>query len=411
MGAQIDSLLPRGEHPVADLDGLGGLVAREDELGRSAIVQVAPQLLREAGSVLGGDGIGDGEDRLRRAVVALERHGVRTGDLEGEVEDVPRAGGAEAVDRLKVVSDYGHLRAPAAQAEHDVCLQAVYVLILVHEDVVEGPSHTPPDHLVPGERAPMHQQVVEVQQAELALARAVCLKRGRERVAMAGAPGEMLGEHLAEVRLLVDGARVDVEHRARSREALATVRQALLLADEVEQVRRVGRVEQPEVAAQGERGGVQAHHPMREGVKRAPGDPARVGQRALDQGARALDHLACGSTREREQQNSLGRDALAQQPCHAGAQGGRLTRACAGEDEQRTAGVRGRQALLAVEVLEPLWLRRRVEHPFDAREVTGRCASLAAASAGRVREASWEGGASDAPARQKRRAQRDRQSR
>ena len=63
---------------------------------RVAIAAVGPQLLRLAAQVVGDDGVGRVEDRLRRPVVLLQHHDrdVRKGVLE--LEDVPHVRSAEA---------------------------------------------------------------------------------------------------------------------------------------------------------------------------------------------------------------------------------------------------------------------------------------------------------------------------
>ena len=88
---------------------------------------------------------------------------MRAGEVVREVEDVARAGGAKAVDRLKVVADHGQFAPLAAQAAHDLGLQAVDVLILVDEHVLEGAAGAGAQLLVGGERAPVQQQIVQVE--------------------------------------------------------------------------------------------------------------------------------------------------------------------------------------------------------------------------------------------------------
>jgi hypothetical protein len=90
-----------------------------------------------------------------------------------EVEDVARAGRAEAVDRLEVVADRGHVAALAPQAADDVDLQPVDVLVLVDQHVVEGIADLRADDLVARQAAPVQQQVVEIEHPECPLARAV----------------------------------------------------------------------------------------------------------------------------------------------------------------------------------------------------------------------------------------------
>ena len=87
-----------------------------------------------------------------------------------KLEDVTGAGRAEAVDRLEVVADDGQAPAPARQPRHDVHLQRVDVLVLVDEHVLEAAGDRPRRALLAHQRPPAEQQVVEVEQALLALA-------------------------------------------------------------------------------------------------------------------------------------------------------------------------------------------------------------------------------------------------
>ena len=69
-----------------------------------------------------------------------------------------------------------------------------------------------------GQRAPEQQQVVEVDHAELPLARRVGLEQRRDRLAVLRAPREVLLDHARQRLLRVDRARVDVQQRALLRE-------------------------------------------------------------------------------------------------------------------------------------------------------------------------------------------------
>ena len=85
------------------------------------------------------------------------------------------------------------------------------------------------------------------------------------------------------------------------------LRVPVLLAQEVQHVGRVTRVEHPEAARQPERRGVPAHQAVRHRVKR----PAQHARRRRDQAARPLQHLPRRPPRERQQQDPLRRHALA----------------------------------------------------------------------------------------------------
>jgi hypothetical protein len=132
--AQGRAALARVEHALTDLGRLRGLVEAHHQLWRAPARALRPQCLPVGAGRLLGDRVGDVEQRLRRAVVALQRDRRRTREVLREVEDVAWRRRAEAVDRLQVVADDGHVRRLAtAQRAHQIDLQPVDVLVLVDE--------------------------------------------------------------------------------------------------------------------------------------------------------------------------------------------------------------------------------------------------------------------------------------
>ena len=103
--------------------GLRRLVAAEDQVGPRAVRALGAQLLRERAARLRRERVGRVEDRLRGAVVALQRDHRRVGEVVGELQDVLGRSGAPAVDRLEVVADRGHV-APLARAARARCRPA-----------------------------------------------------------------------------------------------------------------------------------------------------------------------------------------------------------------------------------------------------------------------------------------------
>ena len=79
-----------------------------------------------------------------------------------EVQDVFGAGGAEAVDRLRVVADHGQSAPLAAQLAHDLDLESVQVLVLIDQDLLEHRRELRADDWVAGERVPVEEQIVVV---------------------------------------------------------------------------------------------------------------------------------------------------------------------------------------------------------------------------------------------------------
>src|SRR5215813_1716824 len=94
---QERALLATRKHAVADLARLPLLVETKNELRPSIAGSLGGQAAREGPRGLGRDFVAGVEERLRRAVVALELDHRRVGIERRKVEDVRRGRGAEAV--------------------------------------------------------------------------------------------------------------------------------------------------------------------------------------------------------------------------------------------------------------------------------------------------------------------------
>jgi hypothetical protein len=208
----------------------------------------------------------------------------------------------------------------------------------------------------------------------LALAPAVAAEDAPDLLPVGLAPGELLHQQLRERPLRVDGARVDVGQRRLAREALARLGVAELLADEVEQVGAVARVEHAQSRRQPQRLGVQAHEPPGDRVEGATDDLAVGGDAgALEQRSRPCQHLAGRAAGEGQKQDPLRREALRNQPRHSGGQRRRLAAPSSGQDQQRPVGRRGRGlSLLLVELAQPVVSVILCEHTFEHTGSSGR---------------------------------------
>ena len=144
----------------------------------------------------------------------------RAGKCAGKSRMCAGARRAEAVDRLEVVADDGHVRPwPARRPRDDVDLQAVDVLVLVDEHVVERPR---PVRRRSRSSRPARASRAAGRRGRARRARAcapVGAEERRDRLAVLLAPREGLVEHLRQRPLRVDRARVDVEQRRLAREA------------------------------------------------------------------------------------------------------------------------------------------------------------------------------------------------
>ena len=365
--AQEHPVLARGQDAVADLGRLMQLVAAVHERRPRPTVARRPQDLREAIRILPCDGVRDIEQRLRRPVVALQRHRRRAREAVGELEDVARRCRAERIDRLKVVADRGHGAPPPSEALHDRDLQPVDVLVLVNEDVVKRRRNVRARMRVRHQRPPQEQQVIEIDGAEGALARGEGLKERAEDLEVLLAPREALGHDLPHRPLRVHRARVDVSERVLAREAPSGLAVTLLLPHEIEQVGGITRVEHREVRAESERRGVPAHEAMPHRVERtAEHAPSRAAGHRL----RAREHVPRRTARERQQQDPLGRGAVGDERRDARTKRRRLPGPRAGQHEQVAVAVQCGGALLGVQFLEPVGGVggvSRGEHPFAER--------------------------------------------
>ena len=121
-----------------DIARLVGLVADADEAGAICRLTLGPEVLGEALRGQIDDAIGGGEDRLGRAVIAIERDDLgRRAELGGKIEDVAHGRGAEGIDRLRVVADDGQAPAAGLQRQQDRGLQPVGVLIFIDQHMIE----------------------------------------------------------------------------------------------------------------------------------------------------------------------------------------------------------------------------------------------------------------------------------
>ena len=107
---------------------------------------------------------------LRRAIIAVERDdacGRRK--LLGKVEDVAHRRGAERVDRLGVVADDRQAAAAGLESQQDGGLQAVGVLILIDQHVVEAAADVIGQAGVADHLRPVEQEVVVIEHVLLLL--------------------------------------------------------------------------------------------------------------------------------------------------------------------------------------------------------------------------------------------------
>ena len=122
------------------------LVLDLDDLDRLALTEVGEEPLRLALRVVLDHRVRGSEDRVRRAVVLLERDDLGAGEVALELEDVADVRAAKRVDRLIRVADDEEVAVLLGEQLEQAVLRVVRVLVLVDEDV--------PERLLPSRAAP-----------------------------------------------------------------------------------------------------------------------------------------------------------------------------------------------------------------------------------------------------------------
>ncbi len=344
------------------------LVLDLERADRIALAELGPEVLRLALAVVRDDRVRRLEDRVRRAVVLLERDRLRLAEVALELEDVPDVGAAERVDRLVRVAHRADVAVLLREQLEQAVLGVVRVLVLVDEDVAERllpflqRLREALQHL-DGE----HQEVVEVDRVraeQAALVEVVGLRDGlvverRDALGVLGGRDELV---LRGRDLRVDAARDEA------------LRVALeLLQAGLRQPHLVGLVVDREVRAVAEPRGLPAQDPPAGGVEGQ--DPDRARDRA-EQVLEPLAHLSRGLVRERDREDlvRLHADGV-EQVRDAVGEDARLPGARACDHEQRALGGEDRLALRRVQVGEiALW--RGNGHPADASGRVARGSAL-----------------------------------
>src|SRR6266581_6657174 len=127
------------EHPLDNVAGLVGLIAHRYQLWPGGGCSLGPEVLGEAFTGKLDDAIGGGKNGLRRTVVPIQRDNRgRRIELAGEVENMAHGGRAKRIDRLGVVTDHGETPAARFQSQQNRGLQAVRILVLIDQDMVEA---------------------------------------------------------------------------------------------------------------------------------------------------------------------------------------------------------------------------------------------------------------------------------
>ncbi len=156
------------------------LVVRFVKLNALALRKARDQVLALAVDVVPDHTRGRAQNGGRRAVVDLELHHARPGEVALEVENVPQVGAAEVVDRLVLVAHHEEVSVGREKTQESI-LHAVRVLVLVHQHVAESSGRVGTGALRALEELDSSEKkVIEVDGARGFESALICLRRLRE---------------------------------------------------------------------------------------------------------------------------------------------------------------------------------------------------------------------------------------
>ena len=285
--------------------------------------------------LLRDDAVRGAEDRVRRAVVLLERDRPRPGEVALELEDVADVGAAERIDALVRVPDCADVLVLGRQQLQQPVLGVVRVLVLVDEDVAEGLAPARGGLREAFEHLDgQHQQVVEVDRVRAVQAALVELVDLGDGLIVERRDARHVLVRADELVLRVRDLRVDAARDEALGVALELLEAGLGQAD------LVGLVVDREVRPVAEPLGLAAEDAPAGGVEGEDPDRARD---AAEQALEARPHLARGLVRERDREDLVRLHAAGgDQVRDAMGEDARLAGARAGDDEERAFGLRGR---------------------------------------------------------------------
>ena len=338
--------LARRQHPAGHIARLGAVVMNGHQPRPLLRRPFAEEILGEALPRLLDHRIARRQDRLGRAVVLLQGDDFRRrAEQPGEVQDVAHRRGAEAVDRLGIVAHDGETPARGPEAQQDRGLQRVGVLVFVHQHMVEALGHQLCQLRRAHHLGPVEQQIVVVEQALALLGRDIGAEQPAQLRLPALAPGEAPQQHLAQRRLGVHRIGIDGEAGLLLGKAALLAGKPELVAEQVHEVGTILAVEDGEGGVEADVMGMQPEEPGADGMEGPRPGQGRRRRAALvsGPGRDPLDpalHLGRRPAGEGQQQDPLGRHALADQKGDPMGQGIGFTRACAGDDEKGRRVVR-----------------------------------------------------------------------
>ncbi|MET4760274.1 hypothetical protein ABH970_000646 [Bradyrhizobium ottawaense] len=167
-------------------------------------------------------------------------------------------------------------------------MQAVGVLVFVDQHVIEAAADLLGDQRIAHHLRPIQQQIVVIEHVLGLLGLDIGREQALQLGGPAGAPGIVHPQHLLDLHLGVDAARVDRQARALGGEAALGLRQAALVPDQVHQVGGILAVVDGEGGIDADPFGIFAEQTRADAMEGA-GPAERI---AHDRGVVLAQHLA-----------------------------------------------------------------------------------------------------------------------
>ena len=196
--------------------------------------------------------------------------------MRGKVEDVAYSRGTKRIDRLRIITNHCQPAPVRLEREQDRGLQAVRVLILVDQDVIEAPADFLREGALGQHMRPVKQEIVVIEHV-LAL---LHLDIGGEQFLQfrrpVRAPRKRLAENFIERSLGVHRARIDRKARALLRETAFGARETEFVPHQIDQVGRILAVVDGERAIESDALGIFAQEPRTDRMEGSGPDQPRA---------------------------------------------------------------------------------------------------------------------------------------
>ncbi len=246
---------------------------------------------------------------------------------------------------MGIVTDHRQTPAARLHGHENGGLQAVGVLILVDQDMVEATADILCQFRVRHHLRPVEKQVIIIENVLRLLGLHVRCKKPLQLSLPSGSPGIGCLEDFVDRRLRVHDTGIDGEACPLGRKTAFGLGEAKLVPDEVHQVGAVLAIVYREVDIQPNLVGIHPQQPRADAMKRSgPGE--RIGHdRGVVSEHLATDtldpppHLGGRAAREGHEQNTARIGTIDDEVRHAVRQSIGLSRPCARNDEKRTADV------------------------------------------------------------------------